>query len=195
MDQMPFVILFILSAFSMNLTLQCALGIKGAAESKNPGHFSNFIKLGIIFLSVIMLWAFFSKIVSSIIPGLFVYVLLFPVSYIVYDALEYLFFHQIIKKRPVNEYSITFPGGITAAAVFICLNIADNFAQAFLLSFGFASGICLVLIITGEIRRRAALEAVPVFLRGKPLVLISMGMLSMVFSVCSLLIFRMIGAK
>jgi electron transport complex protein RnfA len=120
---------------------------------------------------------------------------MFPVSYIAYDALEYLFFYQILKKSPENECSVSFPGGITAAAVFICLNIANNFAQAVFLSFGFAAGICLVMIITGEIRRRAALEAVPVFLRGKPLVLISMGMLSLVFSTGALLIFRMIGTK
>jgi len=195
MNQIPLLVLVILSAFSMNLTLQCALGIKGAAESKNPGHFTNFIKLGIIFFSVILLWAFFFKIISTIISGFFTYVLLFPVSYIVYDALEYLIFHQILKERPVNECSISFPGGITTAAVFICLNIACNFIQAVLMSFGFAAGVCLVLIITGEIRRRAALEAVPLFLRGKPLVLISMGMLSLVFSVGALLIFRMIGAK
>jgi electron transport complex protein RnfA len=195
MNQMSLVILITLSAFSMNLTLQCALGIKGAAESIKPAHFSNFIKLGIIFFSVILLWAFFSKIISSIISGLFVYVLLFPVSYIIYDILEYLFFHYILKGKQKNEYSISFPGGITVAAVFICLNMANNFAQAAILSFGFAAGICLVLIITGEIRRRASLEAVPVFLRGKPLALISMGMLSLVFSVGSLLIFRMIGAK
>jgi Na+-translocating ferredoxin:NAD+ oxidoreductase subunit A len=195
MNQIPFVVLIILSAFSMNLTLQCALGIKGAVESKNPGHFSNFIRLGVIFFSVILLWAFFFKIIHSIISGLYIYILLFPVSYIVYEALEFLLFHQLLKKRPVNEYSISFPGGITAAAVFLCVNIANNFPQAVVLSFGFTAGICLVLIITGEIRRRAALEAVPVFLRGKPLVLISMGMLSMVFSVGALLIFRMMGTK
>jgi len=195
MNQIPFVVLLILSAFSMNLTLQCALGIKGAAESKNPGHFSNFIRLGIIFFSVILLWAFFFRLIHSIVSGLFLYILVFPVSFIIYDALEYLVFHQLLRKRPVNECSISFPGGITSAAVFICLNIAANFTQAVVLSFGFAAGVCLVLIITGEIRRRAALEAVPVFLRGKPLVLITMGMLSLVFSFGALLIFRMIGAK
>jgi electron transport complex protein RnfA len=179
----------------MNLMLQCALGIKGAVESKNPMHFSNFLRLGIIFICVILLWTFFFKIIHSILSGLYIYVLLFPVSYIVYEALEYLLFHQLLKKRPVNECSVSFPGGITAAAVFICLNIADNFLQAVVLSFGFAAGICLVMIITGEIRKRAALEAVPIFLRGKPMVLISMGMLSLVFSVSALLIYRMIGAK
>jgi len=195
MNQIPFVVLIILSAFSMNLTLQCALGIKGAAESKDPGHFSNFLKLGIILFSVILLWAFFFKLLHSMFSGVYIYILIFPVSYIVYEALEHLFFYQLLKKRKVTECSISFPGGITAAAVFICVNIADNFLHAALLSFGFAAGICLVLIITGEIRRRAALEAVPLFLRGKPLVLISMGMLSMVFSVSALLLFRMIGVK
>jgi len=195
MNQVSFVILIILSAFSMNLTLQCALGIKGAVESKNPGHFSNLLRLGIIFISVILLWAFFFKIIHSAVSGLYIYILLFPISYIVYEALEYLLFNQLLKKRPANEYSVSFPGGITAAAVFICLNIADNFTQAVVLSFGFTAGICLVMVITGEIRKRAALEAVPIFLRGKPLVLISMGMLSLVFSVGALLIFRMLGVK
>ena len=195
MNHVSFVILLILSAFSMNLTIQCALGIKGAVESKTPGHFLNFIKLGIIFFSVILLWAFFFKIIHSILSGLYIYILLFPVSYIVYDALEYLLFNQLLKKKPANECSISFPGGITAAAVFLCINTADNLTQAVVLSFGFALGICLVLIITGEIRKRAALEAVPIFLRGKPLVLISMGMLSLVFSVSALLVFRMLGAK
>jgi len=195
MNQIPFVVLIILSAFSMNLTLQCALGIKGAAESKNPGHYSNFLKLGIIFFSVILLWAFFSKLLYSIISGLYLYILMFPVSYIVYEALEYLFFYQLLKKGETSECSISFPGGITAAAVFICVNIAENITQAALLSFGFTAGICLILIIISEIRRRAAFEAVPMFLRGKPLVLISMGMLSLVFSVSALMIFRMIGTK
>jgi len=195
MNQIPFAVLIILSAFSMNLTLQCALGVKGAAESKNPGHYTNFLKLVIIFFCVIMLWAFFFKIIHSMFSGMFVYVLIFPVGYIVYEALEYLFLSKLLSERPENESSVSFPGGITVAAVFLCVNIAEDLTQAALLSFGFTAGIYLVLIITGEIRRRAALEAVPIFLRGKPLALISMGMLSLVFSVSALLVFRMIGAK
>jgi len=62
------------------------------------------------------------------------------------------------------------------------------------MAFGFTAGIFLVYLIIIEIRRRAALEAVPFFLRGKPLVLIAMGLLSLVFSAASLLFFRMISA-
>jgi electron transport complex protein RnfA len=192
MNDLPLIFFVIFSAFTINLTLQCALGIKGVCEAKNPASISIIIKLGIIFFTVIVLWFFFSKIIHQVISGTFVYVLLFPVSSMVYDGLEFLIFHYILKKEPDKESAVTFPGCITAAAVFICVNIADSFVQAVSLSFGFSAGILLVFLIIGEIRQRAALEKVPQFLRGKPLVLISMGMLSLIFSAVSLLLFRMI---
>jgi electron transport complex protein RnfA len=195
MNDIPLVLLIIFSAFSMNLVLQCALGIRGAAEAVNYFRVSTFIKLGIIFSSVILLWVVFSKIISSVISGIFIYVLLFPVSLMAYEGFEFLIFRRALKKDPEKGNAISFPGGITAAAVFICLTIADSFLEAAALSFGFAAGILLVFLIIGEIRRRAALEAVPYYLRGKPLVLISMGMLSLIFSTASLLLFRMIGAR
>jgi len=189
------ILLLICSVFSMNLVLQCGLGIKGAAESKNPLGMSTLIKAGIIFFSVILLWLFFSRMVYSIIPGVFVYVLLFPVSSIVYDGLERLVFRYVYKKNAEGECFVSFPGGITAVSVFLCVNMADSFSQAAVLSFGFIAGIFLVYLIVREVRRRAALEAVPLFLRGKPLVLITMGMLSLVFSAVSILLFRMIGEQ
>jgi len=192
MNEAALIFFLIFSALTLNLTLQCALGIKGASESKNPVSTAIFAKLGIIFFACLLLWLLFFKIIPSIMTGVFIYVLLFPVSFIVYDAMEYFIFHYIMKKDPKGECSITFPGGITAAAVFICVNTADSFSKAIALSFGFAAGIFLVYVIIGEIRQRAALEKVPQFLRGKPLVLISMGMLSLIFSAVSLLFFRMI---
>jgi len=195
MRGMQLLLLLICSGFSMNIVLQCGLGIKGAAESKNPPGLSTLIRTGIIFFSVILLWLFFSRIVYSIIPNVFIYVLLFPVSSVVYEALEYLIFRYMYKEDPNGEYIVSFPGGITAVCVFICVNLADNFLEAAVLSFGFTAGIFLVYLIIREVRRRAALEAVPRFLRGKPLVLITMGMLSLVFSVLSILLFRMAGAQ
>ncbi|MDR1869679.1 MAG: hypothetical protein LBQ82_06815, partial [Treponema sp.] len=138
---------------------------------------------------------FFSRIVYPIIPNVFIYVLLFPVSSVVYEALEYFIFQYLYKKDPSGEYIVSFPGGITAVCVFICVNLARGFLEAAVLSFGFTAGIFLVYLIIREVRKRAALEAVPRFLRGKPLVLITMGMLSLVFSVVSILLFRMAGAQ
>ena len=193
MNEMPVILLIIFSSLAMNLLLQFGLGVKGAASAKKPVRRIILIKLGIIFTAVILLWVFFSVIISSLISGLFIYVLLFPVSSLVYTGLDFLVFNYALKKYSEEECSISFPDGITAAAVFICINIADNFKQAAALSFGFAAGTLLVFLILGEIRRRAALEAVPRFLRGKPLVLVSMGMLSLVFTFVSILLFRIIG--
>ena len=153
------------------------------------------VKLGIILISIVVMWILFSKVISVLISGFFIYVLLFPVSYIAYESFEYLVFRQILKKDPKEECFVSFPGGITAAAVFICLNMAINFFEAILLSFGFTAGIFFVCVIIREIRRRAALEAVPKFLRGKPLAIIAMGLLSLVFSAASLMILRMISTK
>jgi electron transport complex protein RnfA len=195
MRGMQLLLLLICSGFSMNIVLQCGLGIKGAAESKNPPGLSTLIRTGMIFFSVIVLWLFFSRIVYSIIPSVFIYVLLFPVSSIVYDALEYVIFKYLYKGNSSGEYMVSFPGGITAVCVFICINLADNFLEAAVLSFGFTAGIFIVYLILREVRKRADLEAVPCFLRGKPLVLITMGMLSLVFSLVSILLFRMATAQ
>ena len=199
MIRIPFLLLVIFSVFNMNLMLQCALGLNGAVSSKNHDKILALIKLSVIFVSVILLWFVFSRIIFSIFSWISIYVLLFPVSYIVYDGLEFLLFRYIIKKENKKENEdkcfISFPGGITAVAVFICLNIANVFLEVLILSFGFTAGILLVSLIIIEIRKRAALEEVPRFLRGNSLVLISMGMLSLVFSVGSLLLLRMINFK
>jgi len=186
-------LLLIYSGFTINLVLQCALDLNGVAESRNPYNISSLIKLGLIFLSVIILWFLFSRILFSISSGLFIYVLLFPVSAIFYSGLEYLVFRLLIKKDMLRDSFVSFPGGITAVAAFICINISGKFFEVAVLSFGFVAGIFMINLIVTEIRKRAALETIPVFLRGKPLVLIAMGLLSLVFTTASFFIFRMIN--
>ncbi|MCL2174930.1 MAG: hypothetical protein FWB73_02680 [Treponema sp.] len=195
MENFPVLLLLIYSAFTINLLLQCGLGIKGAVESKIEINISTISKICIIFITVIVLWLFFSKVVFALLPGLFIYILAFPVGFIVYDALEYFVFRYLIKKNVNSEDFINFPSGITSVSVFLCIMLANNFLQALVLSFGFTSGIFLITLVIREIRKRAALEAVPVFLRGKPLALVTMGMLSLVFATASLLLFGMIGIK
>jgi len=191
MDKTQLLMLFIYSGFTINIVLQCGLGIKGAVSSKSTLNSAVFIKLGIIFSSIIFIWLLFSKIIFSLFSGIFVYALLFPMSAIVYNGLEYLIFTYLYKKE--EETFISIPDGITAVSVFICINIANHIQEAVLLSFGFTFGIFIVNLIAGEIRKRAALEAVPVFLKGKPLVIIAMGLLSLIFTAASLLFFRVIS--
>jgi electron transport complex protein RnfA len=186
--------LVIFSAFTMNLTLQCALGLKGAAVPDNCSKKTTLIRLLIIFISVVLLWFLFSKILGSFSSGTLIFVLLFPVSYMVYSGFEYIALNYLVKENIEDESFISFPGGITAVAAFICINIANGFLEVLLLSFGFTAGILLVILIIREIKKRAGLEAVPHFIRGTPLVLITMGLLSLIFTVGSLLILGMIGA-
>lgn len=195
MNGIPVTLLVIFSAFTMNLILQCGLGIKGATVSLKNNIITTLIKLGTIFAVVIILWFLFSRIIYSLFPGIFIYILLFPICYIVYEGVEFLLFQYVVKKDPNDESFVHFPGGITAVAVFICLNIAGSFLETVLLSFGFTAGLLLVFLIIREIRVRASLESVPVFIRGKPLVLITMGMLSLVFTVGSMLLIRMIDIR
>lgn len=187
------IVLMIFSGLSVNLILQCALGVREISRVKENNKYSVYIKIGIIFFEIIFLWIVFSKIISLINSGIYIYILLFPVCSIVYDGFEYIIFRHIIKKEVNDGNFAGFYGGIAAAALFITLNTANNFLNAVSLSFGFTAGILLAFIILGEIHKRAALEAVPKFLRGNPLTLISMGLLSLIFSGASLLMFRMFG--
>jgi len=183
-------LLFTFSAFSANLLLQCGLGIN--TESRISHIKITSVKLGIIFLSVVFLWSIFTGLVFSIFSGIFIYIIIFPVSFMTYEGLENLIFRKYFKNINTGS-AVGFPGGITAIALFICLNISGGFLETLILVFGFTSGILLVNIVLCEIQKRAALEAVPRFLRGKPLILISMGLLSLVFTKVSILIFRVIG--
>jgi len=189
-----YLLLLIYSCFTINLLLQCALGIQGAAGSQGRIKTTELIKTALIFLTGMLLWIF-SNVVMGFMANIVMYILIFPLSSIFYDAFEYLVFKFIIKKEIDNNSFISFPGGITAVIVFICVNIAGSFLEAAVLMIGFSSGILLVNFIIREVRRRAALEAVPASLRGKPIVLVTMGLLSLVFTTVSLLLFRMIGVQ
>jgi len=186
-------LLLIYSGFTINLLLQCGLGIKGAVESKNQLQIETLVRALVIFFTVVLLWFFFSRVIYVLLPGILIYILLFPVSFIVFSGFEFIVYRFIKKINAENENLISSPEGITAVSVFLCINIANNILETIVLSFGFASGVFIITVIIREIRRRAVLEAVPLFLRGKPLVLITMGMLSLVFTTASLLIFRMIS--
>jgi electron transport complex protein RnfA len=111
----------------------------------------------------------------------------------VYGGVEFLLYRLIFKKKALKGASLVFCDGLAAAALFITLNTASGFIEAAALSFGFALGILLAHIILGEIRRRSMMERVPRFLRGSPLILVSTGLLSMIFSSAALVFFRVLG--
>jgi electron transport complex protein RnfA len=180
--------LAVFSGLSMNLLLQCGLGMRGAAREGERA--SPFIQSGLVFLAVLILWVFFSYLFS---PGFFEYLLLFPLSALICAGLERLLFGLVLKRAAPKSPDCCFCDGVAAAALFLTLHLASGFLEAAVLSLGFALGTLLALLILAELRRRSRMEAVPRFLRGSPLTLISMGLLSLIFSSAALIFYRALG--
>jgi electron transport complex protein RnfA len=180
--------LAVFSSLSMNLFLQCGLGMRRAVQ--DGGKPLPFVQVGLLVLAVLILWVFFSYLPAL---GFFAYLLLFPLSALVYAGLERLFFRLVLKRKFPQPQVCFFCDGLAAAALFLTLHLASGFIEAAVLALGFALGLLLSLLILAEIRRRSRMEAVPRFLRGSPLVLISMGLLSLIFSSTALIFYRALG--
>ena len=179
------------SSLSINLILQCGLGMAGIVRPATPKI--PLIKIALGFITILILWLFFAYIVSPLAFGFFGYILFFPAASLVYRALEYLFFDVFAKGTPGRENTILCNDGLLGAALFLTYNIAGEFSGALAMIFGFSLGVLLTLVITAEISRRSEMETVPRFLKGGPLIIISMGLLSMVFGSVAFLIFRSIA--
>jgi electron transport complex protein RnfA len=177
----------------MNVILQCGLGMRQIAVSPEGGKKPPLIKAGIVFVTSLFLWLVFSSVFSYFSLGFFKYLLVFPLSSLIYFCLEYFLYRLVLKKKAEGDGATGFCDGLAGASLFITLNAASGFAEAAVLCFGFSFGILLTLIILGEIRRRSLMEAAPLFLRGSPLMIISMGFLSLVFSSAAFLFLRALG--
>jgi len=198
------VMLAIFSGLSMNLLLQFGLGVKGIVFDTHLDKEKILADMGILFVTVILLWLVFSFACSVFFWGLFEYVILFPVSSLVFSGLEYLVNRFILKvNTPQGDSPVsnTLPGGpltngaLAGAALFITLDVAGNIGEAIVLSLSFSCSMALVFVVVGEIRRRSGMEAVPHSLRGGPLALIAIGLLSLVFSSGALMLFGVLGTK
>jgi electron transport complex protein RnfA len=180
--------LAVFSSLSVNLLLQCGLGMRRIIrEGEKPLPFA---QMGLLVLAVLVLWVFFSYLPAL---GFFTYLLLFPLSSLVYAGLEELFFRLTLKRTFPRPQTCCSFDGLTAAALFLSLHLASGFVEAAVLALGFALGLLLSLLILAEIRRRALMEAVPRFLQGSPLTLISMGLLSLIFSSAALMFYHALG--
>jgi electron transport complex protein RnfA len=216
-----FLTLAVFSGLSMNLILRFGIGLQRIATEegaplRNSGKDAKWAFLvwpGIYFISVMLLWLFFSGLQSVIFLGFLEYILIFPVSSLFFTVIEYLaarFALQtnrrgetVSRNRFISDYFLgdgqshnpILHGAQVGAALFIMLGLAGGFAEAAMLSFGFSAGAALAVLIVGEIRRRSAMEAVPRCLKGGPLVLITMGLLSLVVISAATVFYAVLGAE
>jgi len=186
----------VFSGLSANLILQCGFDLKEIALDGEPDRKKMFSGLGCVCISIIALWLVFS-LVRSILPmGLMEYMLLFPVSCVAFSFIDYLFNRYVLRKTSFSKKTETKQflreGGLTAAALFITLNIASGFMEAAVAAIGFTLGVAVTFLIIGEIRRRCSMESVPRFFKGVPLVLITAGLLSLVFSSAAMMFYKIL---
>ena len=183
--------LALFAGLSANLVLQFALGVRQAGKGKGLPLF----QISGLFITVLFLWIFYSLIsifFSWEFTGLF---LLFPLCSLACLGFENL--EKRISTKSKKEGSkffnaLTAYDGLVPASLFLTVNLALTFWDAFFLSFFFALGTLLAVIIIGEINRRSSLEEIPEFLRGIPLSIISMGLLSMIFGSAAWICFRVL---
>jgi electron transport complex protein RnfA len=184
----------IFSGLACNLLLQCGLGMGDIAAGKE--HQSRFplLQTGVLFATIVLIRLIFPVFLFLFGSGYFAYIIIFPASALVCCGLESICV-KIFRKKDLLRLFNSYTGydGLAAASIFAAVNIASNFAETVFLAAGFSLGVLAAVLILMEIRRRSAMEAVPHFLRGSPLVLVSMGLLSLIFSAAALFFFNALG--
>ncbi|MDR2370378.1 MAG: hypothetical protein LBD71_02760 [Treponema sp.] len=183
--------LAVFSGLSFNLLLY-GLGMGGIAAGRVEKDRFPLLQTGIFFVSVLVLWIILEGFSSAL--GFFEYFIVFPAGAFVCRGLQCLV-SRIQKKKPFSCVfdSRTGYDGLAGASLFLTRMLAADFAGALVLALGFTAGIMGTVLVLREIRRRSLMEAVPVFLRGSPLTLISMGLLSLIFGSAAAVLFRVLG--
>ncbi|MDR2394225.1 MAG: hypothetical protein LBD93_08750 [Treponema sp.] len=187
--------LLIFSGFTLNLILHSALGIGNITEEQNQSQPIGLFQVGVLFVSVFLLWLLASYGLAFLAFGFLEYALLFPLSALACMGLEAFctrWFPSLVPEykgfNPVTAYD-----GLVLCSLMMTLHIARTLMEALILSLGFSLGTLLSMVLLQEIRKRSSLELVPSFMQGRPLMLISMGLLSLLFTALGLICFNAWG--
>jgi electron transport complex protein RnfA len=218
--------LAVFSGLSLNLLLQFGLGIRemvDPAVAVSPGHKREWDGIAspgwiVMFLSSLILWFFFTYVLTLPAFGFLESFLLLPSTLLVSTVLSLVFsyffpggkitlnpgiglrlpspaFHRLIEDggSAGELFSGASCNGLALVSLFMTLRLAVTPAEALALTLGFSLGSLLAAVILREINRRSSLEAAPELFRGAPLTLISMGLLSLIFSSVSAILLRVLG--
>jgi len=184
--------LLVFCALSSSLMVQFALGIPVFSGQEKSLRCLP-IQMIILFLAPLVLWT-----AAAFLPyfsgGLFECFLLLPASIFLCLALEF----PAAKLFPRAMSARFFPaatayGGLVPLAALVTWQTAASFRDALLLSFLFVVGVLLPILILIQIRRKAIIEKTPRFLRMQPVLIISLGLLSLVFTEAARLIYTLMG--
>jgi electron transport complex protein RnfA len=183
--------LAVCAGLSLNLILQFALGAGLAGQRKAIP----LTQILILFISSFFLWVLYRYVLNFLPWEILGFLLLFPFSALSCMGLEHLEERLFAEKERSRFFSWkTAYEGIVPASTILCVHLSVTAADALFLSFFFAFGCLLAIIIMKEINRRSSLESLPKYFRGIPVALISMGLLSMVFGSIAWICYRFLNA-
>jgi electron transport complex protein RnfA len=183
--------LVLFSGLSLNLLLTFSLGLRELVSREREPAFHSYYPWIILFAVTVLLWAALERVLFPL-PEAMRYLVLYPLSALGTLGAEILLFTLFPKlgENPRifkigSEYSVFSLGALFFTDVF-----ALSFADALLLSFAFSGGGFLAFLIVKEIQKRSFLEALPYRLRGRPILLIALGLLSLIFSSAAVFFLR-----
>ena len=189
--------LAVLAGLSTNVVLHLGIGVRELAlPGKAPGVFclnaAGLRRLAVLPVSVLALWSAVT-LAGRVVPlGLGEYVLAFPLGLLAAGGWDRLFGGFCRGGRATADET-SFCGAAGGAALFVTLSLASNFGEAAVLALGNAGGVFLAFAVVAEIKRRAGMEPVPEKLRGTPVALVAMGILSLVFSSAAFMFLGALG--
>ena len=184
--------LVIFASLAVNLVIHLGLGLGEIGSAQCRFRCRACLQWVVLFTAVLSLWFFFTHIAAPLSLGFLNYLLIFPLSALVCMGLEACAVRLFFKKEKPSPMfgAASAYNGLAVSALFLTMHLAASPLEAAALSLSFTGGALLAAFILCEIKRRASIEKVPPFLRGTPLILISAGLLSLIFSSAAVFLLR-----
>jgi electron transport complex protein RnfA len=186
--------LAVFAALSLNLLIDLGIGIRDFKQEPYRLFRFIFFQWFSLVVSVAGLWALFTYILTPLSLGFFEYFLLFPLAATLGSFWNFLFIHLFSRENPEERaFSISCAhSGMVTSALLITIRMAGSIPGLLALTFGFSLGFLAALYILRAIMERSLEENVPHILRGTPLLLVSLGLISLIFSALSAVILRLL---
>lgn len=184
--------LAVLSGCLLNLPLQWGIGIREIFVERKGRFGDTLFEAVLLFVSILIQWLLFAFVFSPLALGALVYFLPLPMS-----AALALCVNAALKKMSPQAYdkhgqalAFSYRSGASLASLFILLSLAGSFTEAVILAMGISLGVFFATIILRAIHFRIEREKVSAFVRGMPLLLITMGLLSLALSSVAIIYLR-----
>ncbi|MDR0409295.1 MAG: hypothetical protein LBH18_02730 [Spirochaetaceae bacterium] len=172
------------SAFLFNLALTFGLGAKEIFESREHSITVSLLQLSIMFITIFVSWIIFTFALSPLGLGFFQYFFLFPLTVFLtfgMESLSSLLIPGYMRQNRMFSFYTSY-SGLILTGLLLTMYIANTAVDALVLSFCFSFGAFFAILLLRMIKLRGENEKIPSIFSGQPLLLMSMALLSLVFS-------------